>query len=220
MRLNGVFAWTMKLANLFPSEDKFYRLLEQQAAHALVCAEELKSFMDSRDEAGRLKASAAIDKVRSNAKMLAAETTAELCRSFITPFDREDIQDFSDIMYKVPKIIQKVKERILMHGIVGEGDFIRQVDLIVQEARLTETLVNALVSGKGSKGVIDAVNQLRELEQKGDDVRNELMVELFKSDRDIRDILLRRDIYDMLEKVVDRFRDAAGVALQIVLKHS
>ncbi len=210
----------MKLANLFPSEDKFYRLLEQQAAHALVCAQELKKFMDSDDDEGRIRAAAAIDAVRANAKSVAADTTSELCRSFITPFDREDIQDFSDLMYKIPKIIQKVKDRILMHGIKKEGDFIRQVDLILQEAQITETLVTALTSGKGSKGVMEGVNHLRELEQKGDEVRNELMVALFKSDRDIRDILLRRDIYDMLEKVVDRFRDAAGVALQIVLKHS
>lgn len=210
----------MKLANLFPREDKFYALLERQAAHSLAAAQELKNFIESADEPQRMAASAAIDAVRANAKALSAETTSELCRSFITPFDREDIQDFSDIMYKVPKIIQKVKERILMHGIAREGDFIRQVDLIVQEAQITQTLVTALISGKGSKGVIAGVDHLRELEQQGDNVRNELMVALFKSERDIRDILLRRDIYDMLEKVVDRFRDAAGVALQIVLKHS
>ncbi len=210
----------MKLANLFPSEDKFYALLERQAIHALSAAQELKIFLDSHDDITRNAASQAIDNVRADAKALSAETTMELCRSFITPFDREDIQDFSDLMYKVPKIIQKVKDRILMHGIAREGDFIRQVDLIVLEAQATQVLVKALISGKGSKGVIESVAQLRDLEQQGDAIRNELMVALFKSDRDIRDILLRRDIYDMLEKVVDRFRDVAGVALQIVLKHS
>ncbi len=168
-----------------------------------------------------MKASAAIDAERAAAKALAAETTMELCRSFITPFDREDIQDLSDLLYKIPKIIEKVKERIVMHGISSsEGDFIRQVDLIVEEASVMDAVVTALISGKGSAGVIRNVERLRNLEQKGDTVRNELMVELFKSDRDIRDVLLRRDIYDMLEKIVDRFRDAAGVVLQIVLKHS
>lgn len=211
----------MKFPSIFPKEEKFYKLLAQHSLHASACAQQLKVFMDATNEADRMKASSAIDGERAAAKALAAETTMELCRSFITPFDREDIQDLSDLLYKIPKIIEKVKERIVLHGISSsEGDFIRQVDLIVEEASVMDAVVTALISGKGSAGVIRNVERLRNLEQKGDTVRNELMVELFRSDRDIRDVLLRRDIYDMLEKIVDRFRDAAGVVLQIVLKHS
>lgn len=211
----------MKFPSIFPKEEKFYKLLEQHSSHAAACAKQLKIFIDATDDETRAKAAAAIDAERAAAKALAAETTIELCRSFITPFDREDIQDLSDLLYKIPKIIEKVKERIVLHGISSsEGDFTRQVDLIVEEAAVMDAVVTALISGKGSAGVIRNVERLRNLEQKGDVVRNELMVELFKSDRDIRDVLLRRDIYDMLEKIVDRFRDAAGVILQIVLKHS
>lgn len=211
----------MKLASIFPSEHKFYGFFEQQADHALACARFLKDFMDSTDQHGREKASDAINAQRSDAKFLAGEITSELCRSFITPFDREDIQDFADIMYKIPKIIEKIKDRVIMHDIsTKDGDFSRQVDLIIREAEATQELVKALISGKGSNRVTDQIARLRDLEQQGDNIRNELLVSLFKSDRDIRDLILRRDVYDMLEKVVDRFRDAAGVALQIVLKHS
>lgn len=208
-------------SSIFPSEHKFYDFLERQADHASACARHLKDFMASPDAIGRDRAAKAIDEQRAEAKALSSEITLELCRSFITPFDREDIQDFADIMYKIPKIIEKIKDRVLMHGIsTGDGDFIRQVDLIVEEALATEELVKALVGGKGSNRVIAQIEKLRDLEQKGDDIRNELLVSLFKSERDIKDIIMHRDIYDMLEKVVDRFRDAAGVALQIVLKHS
>lgn len=211
----------MKLQSIFPSDDKFYDFLDQQAQIALACSRQLKSFIDAKDDTGRQNAADAINIQRNKAKVLAATITMELCRSFITPFDREDIQDFADIMYKIPKIIEKIKDRTLMHGIdTQEGDFKRQVDLIVLEAEATQELVKALISKKGSKGVITAVEKMRELEQQGDAIRNELMVALFKSDRDVRDLILHRDIYDMLEKVVDRFRDAAGVALQIVLKHT
>ena len=95
-----------------------------------------------------------------------------------------------------------------------------QVELILQEAEVTRTLLNALTAKKGSKLVVESANALKDLEHKGDTLRNELIVKLFKSDRDIKEIILHRDIYDMLEKVVDRFRDVASVALQIVLKHS
>lgn len=211
----------MKFSSIFPSEHKFYGFMELQAAHALTCAQHLKTFLESRDQAERDRADAAIDAQRDEAKKLSGQITSELCRSFITPFDREDIQDFADLMYKVPKIIEKIKDRIKMHGIsLADGDFSRQVDLIILEATVTKELVQALIGGKGAGRVTDHINRLRDLEQQGDDIRNELLVSLFKSDRDIRDLILRRDIYDMLEKVVDRFRDTAGVALQIVLKHS
>ena len=55
---------------------------------------------------------------------------------------------------------------------------------------------------------------------KGDLMLGELLVSLFNEGHTVRDLILRKDIYDMLEKVIDRYRDAAGVALRIVLKHS
>ena len=211
----------MKLASLFPRDDTFYSLLERQSSHTAACSKALRQFVQSGTDAERDAAAKAIDDLRTQSKLLAAEITEELCRSFITPFDREDIQDISDLLYKIPKIIEKVKDRVQMHGIISnEGDFIKQVELIVEEAAATEELVKSLVSGKNKNDVVAIVARLRDLEQQGDKIRNDLMVSLFKSDREIRDLLLRRDIYDMLEKVVDRFRDVAGVALQIVLKHS
>jgi uncharacterized protein Yka (UPF0111/DUF47 family) len=176
--------------------------------------------MDCPDQPGKEKASAAITASRTRAKLAAGKITEALCRSFITPFDREDIQDLADIMYKIPKIIEKVRERVILHDLsLTEGDFARQVDLILLEADVTRDMVQALINHHGIKEVTDRVNMLRDLEQQGDSVRNELMAALFRSERDIRGLLLRRDIYDMLEKVVDRFRDAAGVVLQIVLKY-
>ena len=58
------------------------------------------------------------------------------------------------------------------------------------------------------------------MEAHGDEVLGQLLKNLFKGDRDVRDLILRKDVYDMLEKVLDRYRDASAVALQIVLKHS
>lgn len=207
--------------SFFPKEDKFYKLMEalsSEVYNSTIC---FKEFIESKNPSDMQTAVAKIQTIRSQSKVTSSKITEELCRSFITPFDREDIQDITNILYKIPKIIEKVSERITMHGMgVEGGDFSYQAELIVQEATAMRTLLNALIAGKGSKDVLESVDLLKDLEQKGDKVRNELIVALFKSDRDIREIILRRDIYDMLEKVVDRFRDVASVALQIVLKHS
>jgi uncharacterized protein Yka (UPF0111/DUF47 family) len=208
----------MKFPSLFPREAKFYEFMEKQAVQSLECARQLRLFIENSDNK---EACAEIDKIRASSKKLASEITFELCRSFITPFDREDIQDFSDFMYNVPKIIQRTKERILLHSLsVKEGDFIKQADLIVQEATVMHKLVGLLIKGKGNASILKSVDQLDELEHEGDLLHDKIMEVLFKSHNDFCDIVLRRDICDMLEKAIDRFRDAAGVVLQIVLKRN
>lgn len=207
--------------SIFPREDKFYKLLEKMSLEVLESAHSFKGYTTTKNETERQKIYENIHALRLQSRETSSNVAEELCRCFVTPFDREDIQDFSNLLYKIPKVIEKVTERITMHGMsMEDGDFSHQADLIVKEAEVTKILVQALISGKGSNAVLDYVNTLKDLEHQGDKIRNELIVALFKSDRDIKDIILRRDIYDMLEKVVDRFRDIAGVALQIVLKHS
>lgn len=210
-----------KFPSFLPKEGKFCVLLEQLAVQASACARHLKTFVESKNEAERNRAGQSISDSRAEAKKLAAEMTRELCRTFVTPFDREDIQDISSDLYKIPKTIEKVKDRMSMHGLaLDKGDFSRQIELIVQESEAMEAMVRDLARGQNSQQVQDKVALLYDLEHKGDAILGELLVSLFKNSNDARDLILRKDIYDMLEKIIDRYRDAAGIALQMVLKHT
>lgn len=210
-----------KFFSLKPREDKFCRLLEQLSAEAQACARHLKTFAESTDPAEQARAGQSITESKAAAKLLSSQVTKELCRTYITPFDREDIQDFASELYKIPKTIEKIKDRLATHHLSNvKGDFSRQIDLIVQEAEAMEDMVKELTNGHDSKRIVAKAAVLQNLEHKGDAILGELLVSLFKDNTDARDMILRKDIYDMLEKVIDRYRDAAGVALQIVLKHS
>jgi len=202
---------------ILPQEDRFCALMQQLAREASSCAHHLRDYVQNNNPG---QAAQALRGARNNAKNLTAEITVELCRSFVTPFDREDIQDFAGDLYKIPKTIEKVHERLELHGMTGmKGDFLRQIELIVEEAQAMEDMVGALISGKQKNKVQDKVRILYDLEARGDAVLGELLAGLFSENREPRELILRKDIYDMLEKVIDRYRDAAGVALQIVLKH-
>lgn len=211
-----------KLPFLKPKDNKFCVLLEGLTAEARICAVHLKTFVESGDAGAQTEAATNITAARRKSKELTAQITAELCRSFITPFDREDIQDIAADLYKIPKTIEKIKDRLSSHGISSvRGDFSRQIDVIVQESEAMEEMMRELIRpGHDDKRIFTVARHLQELENKGDAILGELLVELFKGNTDARDLILRKDIYDMLEKVVDRYRDAASVALQIVLKHS
>ncbi len=194
-------------------------MLAALSAHAHACAAHLKTFVESTDEAARAAASKGIGDCKAAAKDMLGKVTAELCRSYITPFDREDIQEFSSQLYKVVKTMEKVHERMQLHGLSSyREDFSRQTALIVREAEAMDTMVAELSKGHNLE-IQQQVAKLQDLELKGDVVLGELLVALFDEGHSTRDLILRKDIYDMLEKVIDRYRDAGSVALQIVLKH-
>jgi len=206
--------------SFFPREDKFYKLLSQQAEFVKSSTDNLSQLFLSK-QSDQNQSLALIKAAKAGAKSTSLEITKELCHTFVTPFDREDIQDIADNLYRIPKTIEKIAERVLLHNIpANQGDFDRQVKLIASEAEVMTELILALISKNANKTVIEKAEKLNELEQTGDEIRNDLLKSLYNNERDIKDLLIRRDIYDMLEKVVDRFRDVASVALQIVLKHS
>jgi uncharacterized protein Yka (UPF0111/DUF47 family) len=208
----------MALPRLLPKNDQFLDMIEQLAQAVCACPQYLKAYLEPKDATARKRAGESIIEARAASKDLAAQITAELCRSYVTPFDRDDIQDFTAALYRIPKIMEKVKERLDLHGLEG-ATFGGQIDVIMQEAQAMEDLVRDLVRKPDSRRIQDKIKVLYDLENDGDKILMQLLSELFQNFSEARDLILRKDIYDMLEKVIDAYRDAAGVALQIVLKH-
>ncbi len=209
------------LSKLLPSEEKFYVLMRALSAQAQTGALLLKDFVQTPVGPVRMEQGQKIVTCKAEAKRLIEQITREVSLSFITPFDREDIQEFSVHLYKIPKTIDKIRERFELHDISADGgDFSRQVDLIVQEAAEMQEIVEALTKKGSEQAIIAKVAVLHDLESRGDQILGELLKDLFTNTKDARDLILRKDIYDMLEKVLDRYRDASAVALQIVLKYS
>lgn len=210
------------VAKILPKEDKFFVLLTQLAAQARECAIHLKKYVEANNQQERDEAKRLVTEGRLGAKKIRGDITKQLCTSFITPFDREDIEDFARSLYKISKTIKKICDRLDIYEMLKQkSDFSAQTNLIVQEAEAMENMVRELTSGHdNAKQIIKMVEALHELEHRGDEVLNELLTSLFRDENDAKNLILRKDVYDMLEKVIDRYRDAAAIAMQIVLKHS
>ena len=210
----------MKLAHLLPRQDKFSHLLASLSKASYVSACYLKSYIEAMPDE-RPAIARNIQDCKANAKELLSSITQSLCQTYITPFDREDIQEFAVHLYKITKTIDKVRERISLHDLsLSDGNFARQVDLICLEGIAMNDMVEALNKGKASKMIMAKTDLLLDLESKGDELLAELLVDLFATETSARELILRKDIYDMLEKVIDRYRDAGNIAVEIVLKHS
>ncbi len=88
---------------LLPKEDKFFRLIEQLSVQAEASAVSLKTCVEAADQPARAAAAKKAADSRTEAKRLSTEVTKQLCLTFITPFDREDIEAFSLFFIKSPK---------------------------------------------------------------------------------------------------------------------
>ncbi len=210
----------LNIAKILPNEGKFYTFIEQLSAEAHTSATHLKTFIESTDPAAKEEAGKAIKACKLQAKKISGDVTRELCLSFITPFDREDIQQFCLYLYRITKTIEKTREHMQIFKITDIGELSRQLELITQEADAMDNMVHALIKGGKPEQIIEKAALLDALENKGDEILSELLAELVEKTEKARDLMVKKDIYDLLERIIDGYRDAAGVALQITLKHS
>lgn len=152
------------LGRLLPQEDKFFQLMRAASVQAETAATILKNFVESDNDGERTNYGHALAQCKAESKRISEQITKELSLSFITPFDREDIQDLSSNLYKIPKTIDKIRERMALHGLKSHrGDFSRQLELIVQEASAMQDIIDALTRKGAAKTVVEKVAELHDL---------------------------------------------------------
>ena len=147
--------------------------------------------------------------------------TEQLCKTFITPLEREDIQALAAALYKIPKTVEKIGERILicpqdLHG----RSFAKQVEFLDQAAEAVLAMVKELRKGTDIATVRDMNDNLQTIEGDADKLELDLLRDLYHGNYDTKHMIFLRDLYDLLEKVIDRCRDAGNIVLQVVLKYS
>lgn len=211
----------INLSRFLPREELFYDLLEASAGEAQASAELLGRLLVNLNDDKKPSDLADFIAHRRKDKEITQQINEALCRSFVTPIDREDIVALSDALYKIPKNIERIGERLMAYGLrPWQNDFQRQSDVL---SRATETMVFMVRSLRTLKNPdeIRAKNRLlQKLEGEGDELMLELFTKLFREVNDVKEILMRKDIYELLEKAIDRFRDAGNIVVQIVLKHT
>jgi len=200
---------------------KFYDLLEASAKQADTSVHHLVDLLakiDSKSPAPNLVAFA---ESRREDKRITQELTEELTKTFITPLEREDIQALAASLYKIPKTVEKIGERMLISPQdLPTPSFAKQVQLLDQAAEAVLAMVKQLRKGMNVRTAREMNAKLQNIEGEADKLELELLRDLYQGNYDPKHIIFLRDLYDLLEKVIDRCRDAGNVILQVVLKHT
>jgi uncharacterized protein len=206
------------LQRFLGKEDKFFDLLEASAAEACTSVRALTVFMRKPDE---VKSLDEFIRSRRNEKKITSQISQELCTTFVTALEREDIEALSVALYKVPKTIEKIGERILLapqyvHGV----DLSRQLQLIEKAANTVLTMIKELRRGVNLDLIRSHNDQLQTVEGEADKLVLEYLRDLYSGKYDPVKVVYLKDLFELLEKVTDRCRDAGNVINHIVLKNS
>ena len=206
------------LQRLLGKEDKFFDLLEASAQEGCASVQALKKLVANPTQANVLDDFALS---RRKDKAITAEISEALCTTFVTALEREDIEALSIALYKIPKTIEKIGERIEIAPQHLKGiDISRQLDMLEKATETVLTMLKELRGGVKLERMKDINDRLQHVEGQADKLVLELLKELYSGKVSDVQVVFLKDLYELLEKVTDRCRDAGNVITQIVLKNS
>ena len=205
------------LQRLVGGGDVFFDLLERSAAEAQESVHLLAKTLAS-------PGAAALDSsvlVRRKEERITEELQELLITTFVTPLEREDIDALATALNKIPRTLERFTERFLIcPPRVQQASFARQTELLQSSMDTLLTMVRDLRNAPDLTRMKERNDKLQYLEGEADKHMIELLQRLYKADPDPVSVVALKDLYDLLEKVIDRCRDAGNVIVQIVLKNS
>lgn len=206
------------IRKLMGHDDKFFALLEASATEAHASVQHLAKLLRSSRDPSAIDA---MVQTRRNDKRITEEISTELCKTFVTPFEREDIEALSFSLYKIPKIIEKFGEKFLLcQSHLGAAEFDRQLALLSQAVDTVVEMVKNLRQHAKLEAMKTLNDRLHRLESEADRLMMDMTNELYSGRHEALRVIVILDLYGTLEKVVDRCRDAGNIVFQIVLKYS
>ena len=206
------------LQRLLGKEDKFFTLLEASAQEAHNSVQALVKLSKELDQPVVLDDFA---HSRRKDKEITREITEAVYTTSVTALEREDIEELSNALYKIPKTVEKFSQRVLLAPQHVRGvDFSTQISLLERATNTLHEMVASLRDGMDLEQIKDLNDKLQYLEGEADKQMMSLYKELFNSNRPPMQVIIVKDLYELLEKLIDRCRDAGNVISHIVLKNS
>ncbi|MGH3002927.1 MAG: DUF47 domain-containing protein [Gaiellaceae bacterium] len=200
---------------LMPQKREFFDLFTQASSNAREIARALVDLLDDwPDDREKLRD---IRELEHEGDRLTHEVINLLNRTFVTPFDRDDMYRLASVIDDVCDHVDEAADNIDAYEVRGVPAKARQqAEVIYRAASRLHEAVERLEGFKDSQRQLAA---LRELEDEGDRLSREAIAELFGSGADPLTIIRWKDIHEQLEEAVDACENAADVLEAILVKN-
>lgn len=212
--------------NLFdrfvPKENKFFPLLSQMADVILTASDLIIGCVQAKNHEEAVELYKKVKDQERRGDKLQAKIFEELNNTFITPFDREDINTLSSRLDDVIDHINSYAKRIMLYSPKVMPESAKLLAHLVRESAefLTKAIDELDVLKKNPTKVREYCNKLHEIESKADDVYEHFLIDLFENEKDAIEVIKLKDILHELEKATDTQEAVGKIIKTIIIKYS
>ena len=215
MGLNAI----MKI--FMPKDRVFYTLFEQVADTMSKMGRVLKEVVKEPDFDKRAGLISQIEDLEHVNDDFTHQIFTELGRNFITPFDREDIHYLATSLDDVSDYIFATAKKINFYKVNPNDQGIQKMaDLIEQGSEQIRIAVHELRNMRDMRKITEALVKVNSIENQADDIFDLSIERLFETEPDAKEVIKKREIYQVMEIVTDKCEDAANVIESIIIKYA
>ncbi|TWJ18009.1 DUF47 domain-containing protein [Geobacter argillaceus] len=201
---------------LIPKEEKFFQMFKEMTANTIKGAELLKEMIDDfEDPAGSQRR---IKDAEHKGDSLTHDIIKKLNKSFITPFDREDIYSLASKLDDIMDLIDASSQRMVMYNVEKPTSEAKQLAFIILKSCQALDKAVALLGGK-LEPIAEYCVEVNALENEADRVCREAISRLFDEEKDPIQLIKWKEIYETLERATDKCEDAANILESVVVKN-
>lgn len=203
--------------SLLPREDQYFALFTQMGTKLQEASKILVEMMQASDTDFE-SLSKRIKDVEHECDELTHSITTKLNKSFITPFDREDIYTLSVALDDICDYMDAAGRAVVMYDIHETDEYAVKLAMVIQK-QVTEIHDASLLLESGS-GMGQHLLEIQRLENEADDIYFRAMANLFKNSTDPIRVIKWKELYEILENCTDRCESVGNIIESIVLKHN
>jgi predicted phosphate transport protein (TIGR00153 family) len=204
-----------------PKDRIFYTLFESVVDTVHKMSTVLQEMVYESDEDKRASILSQIENLEHKNDDMTHNIFTELGRNFITPFDREDIHQLATALDDIADYIYASAKKINFYKINPNDTGIHKMtELIVQGSIEIKKAVHGLRDMKNLREMTEALVKINSIENQADDIFDMSIEMLFNNENDFKEVIKKREIYQVLEIATDKCEDAANVIESIIIKYA
>jgi predicted phosphate transport protein (TIGR00153 family) len=204
-----------------PRDRVFYSLFEEVADGVAGMGKLMKDVTTEPDFDKRASLISQIEDQEHINDELTHKIFTELGRNFITPFDREDIHYLASSLDDICDYIFAAAKKINFYKVNPNDTGIQKMaDLILQASEQIQNAVKELRNMRDMRKITDALVKVNSIENQADDIFDMSIDRLFETEPDAKEVIKKREIYQVMEIVTDKCEDAANVIESIIIKYA
>ena len=204
-----------------PKNRIFYELFEKVADNAAKMGTLLRDIVAEPDFDKRAALIIQVEDLEHANDELTHNIFTELGRNFITPFDREDIHYLATSLDDIADYIYAAAKKINFYRVNPNDTGMQKfAELIEQGAQQVKIAVTELRNMKNMRNITEALVKINSIENQADDVFDFSIEKLFATEPDAKEVIKKREIYQVMEIVTDKCEDASNVIESIIIKYA